>query len=247
MMSAGRPQTSPTLAMPGYAKWLLVLVMAAAANLFILSLSIDVFSMSRGYYDQEFEKLNTVEVTGLSKAELGGVSDMIIGYLKGQEASFQYTVEREGRQVELFNEREQTHMVDVQDLFFLNGRIRMIAAAAFALAAFVSVQLAGDRQSVYKGLMGAGLLGAVAAGGLLILINIDFTKYFTLFHEIFFDNDLWLLNPKTDLLIVILQEQFFVDIAIRIFGLYIGLNAAVATLGWGLSQRMKRLRQTRRA
>ena len=99
--------------MPGYAKWLLVLVMAAAANLFILSLSIDVFSMSRGYYDQEFEKLGTVEITGLTEAELGGVSDMIIDYLKGQVPEFQYSVEREGRQAELFNEREQTQMVDV--------------------------------------------------------------------------------------------------------------------------------------
>jgi integral membrane protein (TIGR01906 family) len=245
MMNAGRSQTAPALAMPGYVKWLLVLVMAAAANLFVLSLSIDVFSMSRGYYDQEFEKLGTSEITGLTEAELGGVSDMIIDYLKGQVPEFQYKVEREGRQVELFNEREQTHMVDVQDLFSLNGRIRMIAAAAFALAAFVAAQLAGDRQSVHRGMMGAGLLGAVAAGGLLILINVDFTKYFTLFHELFFDNDLWLLNPKTDLLIVILQEQFFVDIAIRIFSLYIGLNAVVATLGWGLSKRLSRTGQAK--
>lgn len=221
----------PPLKLPVAAKWLLVLIMAVAANLFILSLSIDVFSMSRSYYDQEFEKLGTTELTGLTAEELGGVSDMIIGYLNGQAPEFQYEVQRNGKQIQLFNEREQTHMVDVLVLFQLNGRIKTIAIAAFALAVFVALQLSGDRGLLYRGLMGAGLLGVVAAGFLLLLINVDFTKYFTLFHELFFDNDLWLLNPKTDLLIVILQEQFFVDIAIRIFGLYIGLNAVLATIG----------------
>ena len=44
----------------------------------------------------------------------------------------------------------------------------------------------------------------------------DFTKYFTIFHEIFFDNDLWLLDPSTDLLIRMLPEGFFMDMVIRI-------------------------------
>jgi len=240
MKIASVPQQVPAVKLPSAAKWLLVLIMAVAANLFILSLSIDVFSMSRSYYDQEFEKLGTTELTGLTAEELGGVSDMIIGYLKGQEPEFQFEVERNGKQVQLFNEREQTHMVDVLVLFQLNDRIKMIAISAFALAAFVALQLSRDRGLLYRGMIGAGLLGIAAAGFLLLLITIDFTKYFTLFHELFFDNDLWLLNPKTDLLIVILQEQFFVDIAIRIFGLYIGLNVVMATIGTIFLRRLKR-------
>jgi len=247
MRISSAPQQGPAIELPRAAKWLLILIMAVAANLFILSLSIDVFSMSRSYYDQEFEKLGTTELTGLTEEELGGVSDMIIGYLNGQEPEFQFEVERNGRQVQLFNEREQTHMVDVLVLFQLNGRIKMIAIAAFALAAFVALQLCRDRGLLYWGVIGAGLLGIAAAGFLLLLITIDFTKYFTLFHELFFDNDLWLLNPKTDLLIVILQEQFFVDIAIRIFGLYIGLNVVLATIGTIFLKGSKRAGRFRRA
>ena len=247
MRIASVPQQGPALELPKAAKWLLVLIMAVAANLFILSLSIDVFSMSRSYYDQEFEKLGTTELTGLTTEELGGVSDMIINYLKGQEPEFQFEVERNGKQVQLFNEREQTHMVDVLVLFQLNGRIKMIAIAVFSLAVFVVLQLSRDRGLLYRGMMGAGLLGVAAAGFLLLLITVDFTKYFTLFHELFFDNDLWLLNPKTDLLIVILQEQFFVDIAIRIFGLYIGLNAVLATIGTIFFRGSKRAARFRQA
>ena len=247
MRIASVPQQGPALELPKAAKWLLVLIMAVAANLFILSLSIDVFSMSRSYYDQEFEKLGTTELTGLTTEELGGVSDMIINYLKGQEPEFQFEVERNGKQVQLFNEREQTHMVDVLVLFQLNGRIKMIAIAVFSLAVFVVLQLSRDRGLLYRGMMGAGLLGVAAAGFLLLLITVDFTKYFTLFHELFFDNDLWLLNPKTDLLIVILQEQFFVDIAIRIFGLYIGLNAVLAAIGTIFLRGSKRAARYRQA
>ena len=59
---------------------------------------------------------------------------------------------------------------------------------------------------------GIGLfIGGMA--GLAALISTDFTKYFTIFHLIFFDNDDWLLNPKTDLLINIVPEGFFRDTA----------------------------------
>ena len=46
-----------------------------------------------------------------------------------------------------------------------------------------------------------------------------------MFHHIFFDNDLWILDPSTDLLINIVPEPFFMDTAGRIaltFGLSIG-------------------------
>ena len=57
---------------------------------------------------------------------------------------------------------------------------------------------------------------------LLMLVGIgaaivasDFTHYWTLFHEIFFTNALWLLDPNTDLLINIVPEEFFVALVSR--------------------------------
>ena len=54
----------------------------------------------------------------------------------------------------------------------------------------------------------------------------DFTKYFVIFHHIFFNNDLWLLDPATDLLINIVPEPFFVDTASYI-ALVFGISVAV--------------------
>ena len=63
---------------------------------------------------------------------------------------------------------------------------------------------------------------AVLAG----IISTDFSKYFVMFHHIFFNNDLWILNPETDMLINIVPEGFFMDTAARIAGLY-GVLVAV--------------------
>jgi uncharacterized membrane protein len=57
----------------------------------------------------------------------------------------------------------------------------------------------------------------LAISGLLgYLFYSDFTKYFTIFHKIFFDNDLWLLDPAKDDLINLLPEGFFSDTALAI-------------------------------
>ena len=61
----------------------------------------------------------------------------------------------------------------------------------------------------------------LASGGLSLAFIGDFTQGFTAFHHIFFDNDLWILDPRTDLLINIVPEPFFVDTAARI-GLLFG-------------------------
>ena len=47
------------------------------------------------------------------------------------------------------------------------------------------------------------------------IVASDFTHYWTIFHKIFFTNDLWLLNPRTDLLINIVPEEFFVALVSR--------------------------------
>lgn len=57
-----------------------------------------------------------------------------------------------------------------------------------------------------------------------LIISTDFTKYFILFHHIFFTNDLWILDPATDMLINIVPEGFFMDTAARIALLFGSLS-----------------------
>jgi len=74
---------------------------------------------------------------------------------------------------------------------------------------------------------------------LLLLMAIDFYKYFTYFHEIFFTNDLWLLNPKTDILIQMLPLEFFSSIAYKVVGFFIVELLALFSTGILLSRHKK--------
>jgi len=59
----------------------------------------------------------------------------------------------------------------------------------------------------------------ITGGGLLTILLIalsflaltNFESTFTKFHEIMFTNNLWLLNPATDKLIVMYPENFFYE------------------------------------
>ena len=58
----------------------------------------------------------------------------------------------------------------------------------------------------------------------------DFHRYFMIFHEMFFTNDLWLLDPDTDLLIRMLPEGFFLDMAKRIGFIFLILMVIVLVI-----------------
>ena len=86
-----------------------------------------------------------------------------------------------------------------------------------AIAKRVS-ELAEQMNADYRG---RELLVIAIANGALLFAS-DFTKYFTIFHEIFFTNDLWLFDPATDYMIRMLPEGFFYDMVMRIGAWFVG-------------------------
>lgn len=87
--------------------------------------------------------------------------------------------------------------------------------------------------------------GIFFAAALLIagIISTDFSKYFVVFHKIFFSNDLWILDPSTDMLINIVPEPFFMDTALRIgitFGIITVIFFGINLFLWRMSSRSGR-------
>ena len=70
----------------------------------------------------------------------------------------------------------------------------------------------------------------VLAAVIAVLCVIDFTQVFTVFHHIFFDNDLWILYPDKDNLINIMQEDVFSDAAMWIAGIWLAVSTLIAAL-----------------
>lgn len=173
-----------------------------------------------GYFAKEYQKYAVTERVDMRLSDLLSVTDEMMDYLKGDRENLNVEAVIGGVQREFFNAKEKRHMQDVRELF-LQG-------------------LALRRGAVLLRMLQWGIAGVLCTMlGLGALISMDFTKYFTYFHLIFFDNMDWYLNPKTDLLINIVPEGFFRDTALRIAGMFLAVSLLFWLMAGALRRRLK--------
>lgn len=145
------------------------------------------------------------------------VTDEMMAYLRGDRKDLHVPTIVAGQPREFFNEREIAHMEDVRGLFLAAITIRRICFLVMAACAALLIVLKADTRRILPRMICGGTILFFSILALLAgIISTDFSKYFILFHKIFFTNDLWILDPSTDLLINIVPEPFFVDTAFRI-------------------------------
>ncbi|MDF2546212.1 MAG: hypothetical protein K0R93_1110 [Anaerosolibacter sp.] len=192
--------------------------------LVILLSTLQTFAFDKDFYLKEFNKYEVSKVTGMNMEDLERVAVKLIRYLQDEEKDLVIKGTVKGEEREVFGEREKHHMIDVKNLFqggfFLRNTGLILIAASILLLRRLT-----DKANVEisRGIFHSSILTLVLMGLLLILMQIDFYKYFTYFHEIFFDNDLWLLDPNTEVLIQMLPLEFFIDIATRVILWFVGI------------------------
>ena len=188
------------------------------------------------WYEKEYAKYDVLEDLEMEMADAMHVTKEMMTYLRGNRENLLVDTIVDGEQREFFNDREKAHMVDVRNLFVGGLWIRRIALVLFLLSVVVMIKTKGEWKRLLPKsfLIGLGAFaGVTAAVGLLVMS--DFNKYFLIFHEMFFDNDLWLLDPRTDLLIRMLPEGFFLDMVVRIGVIFlilllVGVVISIVTL-----------------
>jgi len=155
----------------------------------------------------------------------------MMDYLKGDREDLVVYSKIENVEREFFNAKEKRHMKDVQNLFIGAQRLRL---GALLISVFtIGIMLYSKKgYSLFRGIQWGIAAFFAFIGVLSTLMLINFNRYFTLFHQIFFDNDDWILNPKTDLLINIVPEGFFRDTAFWIAGIFLAGALAVWFLSW---------------
>lgn len=165
-----------------------------------------------GYFEREYAKYNVTEAISMSMEDLLEVTDQMMAYLRGNREDLHVETTIDGVRREFFNQREIAHMEDVRGLFLNAIALRKGCLGVMALTLFILVLLKTDFKRTFPKAICIGF-GLFLAAGLLaaLVISTDFTRYFILFHHMFFSNDLWILNPATDMLINIVPEGFFRD------------------------------------
>ncbi len=176
-----------------------------------------------GYYEKEYTKYNVTAHVRMEMDDLLDVTREMMAYLRGRREDLHIPTIVDGQPREFFNQREIAHMEDVRRLFLGGLALRRICIIGAAVCLILLIRLnAGIKKVLPASVCGGTGLFFIAACGLAALISTDFTKYFIIFHQIFFDNDLWILDGRTDLLINIVPEPFFMDTAARIGILFAG-------------------------
>ena len=130
-----------------------------------------------------------------------------------------------------FTDREKAHLADCRELFLKGIKVRVIACLLLvAFVIYIYVHNGKEKTSLLlaKGYLRSLGFVAVLAVIVAVLCVIDFTRVFTVFHHIFFDNDLWILYPDKDNLINIMQEDVFSDAAMWIAGIWLAAAAVFA-------------------
>lgn len=200
--------------------------------LFWLLFSVKIFVFSSGFYQNLYDRINLSETTGISNEDLMSAITTMTDYVQGKRDDMDVIVTWKGETGQAFNEKEQSHMVDVRNLW-LNARTVMYVSAAIAvLCAVILFWKAGwDAPAM----MARGFFEALVCFAVVIVFFgfwaiVDFTGFWTEFHHVFFTNDLWLLDPNTDFMIVICPEQMFSSLILRIVLCFAGGLAVLSAL-----------------
>ena len=176
-----------------------------------------------GVYEREYTKYQVLRELDMEMEDAMYVTREMMAYLKGDRERLSVVTTVDGTEQDFFNEQDRLHMDDVQGLFL--GGLALRRGAFAVLAAALVFLAAACRKEMWRTLARSfqAVLGILAA--LILFLGIamarNFNAVFTKFHEIFFDNDLWIFDPAEDYMIRMLPEGLFFDMVIRIGGIFL--------------------------
>ena len=190
----------------------------------ILFLGIQLPAFGMWFYRWQYSANDTYAAVNMEPEHLHEVTEHMIRYMQGRldrDYGLQIETVVGGEVRYFFSEIEIRHMVDVWDLFVVGIAVRNVLFALFLLT--LGLFLVKGRTQV-RDLLRSWQIGAAAVFlGLLTLviaIAVNWHHAFVVFHEIFFDNDYWQLDPRVDLLINIVPYDFFITTSIFIGGFF---------------------------
>ena len=174
------------------------------------------------------------EDTGIPAEEYPAMGALTAAFLTGT-GRFQFARAGEnGEEILYFHDYEEAHMKDVRDLVRLDTGVMSVSLAAASLLTAAGILLR-DRERFCRGILTGLRIMLVICSILLVWALADFDGLFVTFHRAAFTNDGWLLNPRTDLLIRLMPQRFFISLGIRGALLALLMPAALEIAArWGI-------------
>ena len=212
----------------------LVLGLVALMLILILTALHAVGTDANLYYrlqQDAWQTMDAASAAGISDDDLRMLDGRLAAYLSGDGAALNapdadgasgtsfpeiVPVEVSGEVRPAFNMKEMAHMEDCFRLFELLRKVRRRLIPWAILLAVGGAYLLQDRKKARLAAWLSPLVLLIPLGAFGIWAAADFDGAFIFFHRLLFSNDLWLLNPRTDLLIRICPESMFMGMGLRI-------------------------------
>ena len=205
------------------------LIYRLAMMLFILAMFITVIDLNAfnlSYYEKMYEQEKVAETLGLDDDTVMNATHIMLDYLKDRRTDMDY---RMSDGSPYYSQRELDHMVDVKNLYqgaLLFRNIALLVSLSVMIYAVIKKSFCDLKEASTWSLS----VLSVVFFALGLYAWVDFDRFWINFHEVFFTNDLWLLDPAVDRLISMVPLPFFMGLVLRIvlsLVLVLGLSVLV--------------------
>ncbi|WP_291650536.1 TIGR01906 family membrane protein [Clostridium sp.] len=191
------------------------IIQGIAVALFTIGLSVIISLNLRVIYSYSIDKYNLTRVGQLSKEALMNDYNILLNYLQNpfiKKLKFNNFI---------MSNNGEFHFYEVKKIFLNIYLIIIIISLTFIVIKFI-LRRYNKKFELFKILnYGANTLISIITV-LLASIFIDFSKAFVVFHKIFFNNDYWVFDSKTDPIIDVLPEEVFKLYAIIVIAFVLG-------------------------
>lgn len=196
--------------------------------IFTIGISTIITLNSKFIYYYSIDKYNLEKIANISKEMLIVDFDRLINYLQNpfiEKLKFNnFPMSING----------EFHFYEVKKIFLWIYVITISITLLFIILVMIN-KFNKRKIHIYKILnYGANTL-IITIISLLTIMTIDFSKAFIVFHKIFFNNDYWIFDERTDPIIKVLPEEVFMLYALVIIGLVF-----IAIIGYKLYHYFKK-------
>ncbi len=210
-----------------------------AVVLFLVAGSVAWAVNDPGLYRNGFHRYQVSTRSGIADADLLVVGVQLRRYFNTGAEPLAVRTRIYGSEQDLFNQREIHHMYDVKRL--VRGTYWVAVGSAlwilWTLALGISVNGGRRFPTACRLAVWGGGATLVAVLGVGLAAMVSFQQLFLLFHRLSFANDLWMLDPRTDYLLILFPTGFWFDATMRValtsvLGALLLLSMGGATLAY---------------
>jgi integral membrane protein (TIGR01906 family) len=198
----------------------ILLSLALLLIIFITSFQASMYG-DMDWYRRAFERHDVLSQVDMTMDDLMFVTYEMMEYLINNREELVVYTTIGGEYKDFFGAQERFHMWEVQVLFLEGLELRYIAIIVLLAGIIVLLLTKADLKRILPKSFWIALGATTGIGATLALIfYFNFSRAFVIFHEIFFDNDYWIFNPRHSYMIRVLPERLFYDMIMRVLGIF---------------------------